>query len=125
MIYFFVFKYDLSIVDKPLFLNLIKRNCVHKYILCTQCTQCTHLYCSGQRGGGVYGGCCIIFLFFSNFHIQKGVQIIIGIKLKIRIMSSVSMLKHNIIYKRCLVIFNQSCLKRLKLSALYVLSYYV
>ena len=29
--------------------------------------------------------------------------------------SSVTMLKHNIIYKRCLVTFNKSCLKRLKL----------
>ena len=34
----------------------------------------------------------------------------------IRIMSSVKILKHNIIYKRCLVIFNKLRLKRLKLS---------
>ena len=33
-------------------------------------------------------------------------------------MSSVTMLKHNIIYKMCLVKFNNSCLKRLELSAL-------
>ena len=54
--------------------------------------------------GVVYGVCRIIFLVFSNFHIEKGVQIIKGLKLKIRIMSSVTMLNHNIIYKRCLVI---------------------
>ena len=50
-----------------------------------------------------------IFLIFSNFHFQKGVQVILALKLKIRIMSIVTMLKHNIIYKRCLVIFNKSC----------------
>ena len=33
-------------------------------------------------------------------------------------MSSVTVLKHNIINNRCLVIFNKSCLKRLKLSAM-------
>ena len=33
-------------------------------------------------------------------------------------MFNVTTLKHNIIYKKCLVIFNKSCLKRLKLSAL-------
>ena len=44
-------------------------------------------------------------------------KLIIGIKLKIRIMSSVTSVKYNIIYKRCLiVIFKKSCLKRLKLS---------
>ena len=32
-------------------------------------------------------------------------------------MSSVTMLKHDIIYKKCLVIINNSCLRRLKLSA--------
>ena len=62
------------------------------------CTQCTQLYCSGKRGWVVYGVCRINFL--SNFHIQK---VIIGLDLKIRIMSNVKMLKHNIIYKRCLV----------------------
>ena len=31
-------------------------------------------------------------------------------------MSSVTMLKHKIFYKRCLVIFNKSCLKHMKLS---------
>ena len=32
-------------------------------------------------------------------------------------MSSVTMLKHDIIYKSCLEIFYKSCLKRLKVSA--------
>ena len=74
----------------------------------------------GREGGGVvYWVCHIIFLVFSNFHIQKGVQVKIGLKLKIRIMSSVTMIKHSIISKRCLVIFNISCLKRLKLSTQY------
>ena len=44
----------------------------------------------GRRGGTVYGVCHIIFLVFSNFHFQKGVQVIIGLKLKVRIMSSVA-----------------------------------
>ena len=57
------------------------------------------------------------FSRFQQFHIEKGVQVIICIKIKIRIMSSVNMLKHNIIYKRCLVILNKLCLKRLKLSS--------
>ena len=60
----------------------------------------------GTGGGGNYGACRFTFLGFSNFYIQKGVQVIIGLKLKIRIMSSVTMLKHNIIYTRCLVKFN-------------------
>ena len=40
--------------------------------------------------GGGYGICCIISLVFKNFHFQKGDQVIIGIKLKIRIISGVS-----------------------------------
>ena len=72
----------------------------------------------GRGGGGCYYTACLfIFLVLSNFHFQKGVQVIIGLKLKIRIMSSVTMLKHNIIYKWCLVKYNKSCLKCLKLSA--------
>ena len=43
--------------------------------------------------------CCIIFLVFSIFHIQKGVHVIIGLKLDIRNMSSVTMFKHIIFYK--------------------------
>ena len=93
-------------------INLFFKTGSSKYILCTQYTK---LYRSGQRGGG-FTGYCIIFLVFSNFHIEKGVQ---GIKLNIRIMSTITMLKHNIIYKRCLVVITfKSCLKHLKLSAL-------
>ena len=74
----------------------------------------------GRRGGEevAYRVCRIIFLVFSNFHFQKGVQVIIGLKLKIIIMSSVTISKHNIIYKRCLGKFTKSRLKCLKLSAL-------
>ena len=36
-------------------------------------------------------------------------------------MSSVTMLRHNNIYKRCLEILNKSCLKRLRLSALVLM----
>ena len=88
----------------------------------TYCVRDVHNSTIVGRGGGVwvvvYGVCYIIFLVFSNFQFQKGVSNI-GIKLKIRIMSSVTMLKHNIIYKRYLVIFKKSCLKRLKSSSLY------
>ena len=41
---------------------------------------------------------------------------IIGLKLKIRLISSETMLKHDCIYKRCLMTFDKSCLKRMKLS---------
>ena len=85
------------------------------------CTQIHNVYTlnnvhnSTEVGRGE--GCChIIFLVFSSFHSQKGVQVIKGLKLKIIIMSSVTMLKHNIIYKRCFVIYNKSCLERLKMS---------
>ena len=57
------------------------------------------------------------FPCFQKFSYSKGVQVIIGPKLKVRIMSSVTMLKHNVIYKRFLVIYIKSCRKRLKLSA--------
>ena len=80
-----------------------------KYILCTQCTQ---FYYRGQRGGG-YGVCRIIFLVFNIFHIQKGVQVIIGLKFNIRKISRVTMLNHIIFYKKDLVIIYKSCLKRL------------
>ena len=73
----------------------------------------------GRGGGeGMCGVCRIIFLVFSNFHIKKDVRGIKGLKLMIRIMSSVTMLKHDIIYKRCYVKYNKSCLKGLKLSTL-------
>ena len=48
------------------------------------------------------------------FHIQKGV-----------LSSSVTMLKLNIIYKWCLVKYNNSCLKCLKLSAQVTAEYIV
>ena len=52
-----------------------------------------------EVGGGVaYVVCCSIF------HIQKGVQVILGIKLNIRNMSSVTMLKDIIKKKKGLVI---------------------
>ena len=47
----------------------------------------------GREGGGLRV-CCIISLVFSILHIQKGVQVIIGLKLNIRNMSSATMLKH-------------------------------
>ena len=54
----------------------------------------TQLYCSGKIGGGGYlRGLLYYFLVFSIFHIQKGVQGIIGLRLNIRNMSSVTMLK--------------------------------
>ena len=43
-----------------------------------------------------------------NSFLLKKVQVIKGLKLKIKIMSNVTMLKYNIIYKRCLVIFNSN-----------------
>ena len=47
---------------------------------------------AGRGGRGVvYVVCRINVLVFSNFNIQKGVEVIIGLKLKIRIMSSVTM----------------------------------
>ena len=57
-------------------------------------TKYTTLPYSGKRGGVVYGVCRIIF------HIQRGIQVIIGIKLNIRTISGVTMLKHIILYKR-------------------------
>ena len=80
-----------------------------------QCIHDVHNSTIVGTGWGVLCGVCRnIFLVF---HFQKGVQVIIGLKSKIRIMSRVTMLKVNIIYKRCLVIFIKSCLKCLKLSA--------
>ena len=68
-------RYVLRIKDKTLFSNLIQMKCVSKYILCTQCTQ---LYCSGNRGGGcLCWGVIYFFIVFSIFHIQ-GVEVIIG-----------------------------------------------
>ena len=85
-------------------------------------TYCLHnLYNStvvGWGGGLLFTGFIVLFSWFSISILKKGVQVIIILKLKIRIMTSVTMLKHTIIYKRRLVIFNKSCLKRLKLSAL-------
>ena len=49
-----------------------------------------------ERGGDSRN----IFLVFSNFHIQKGVKVVIDLNLKIRIMSSVTMLKHNCILQK-------------------------
>ena len=65
------------------------------------------------RGGGLFAR----FVGFSNLHIQKGVEVIIGIKLEIRIISSV---KYSILFTKG--VFNKFCLKRLKLSALDLLS---
>ena len=57
----------LRIVDKPLFLRPAE--------LCMQ------IYCVHN----VHNSTFIIFLLFRNFYIQKGAQVIIGLKLKIRI----------------------------------------
>ena len=46
--------------------------------------------------------CHIFFLVSSNCHIQNGVQVIIGLKFKIRNVFSVIMLRHIIIYKKSL-----------------------
>ena len=74
----------------------------------------------GRGGRGVvYVVCRINVLVFSNFNIQKGVEVIIGLKLKIRIMSSVTMFNTILFTKGGLVIFNKSCLTCLKLSALF------
>ena len=51
--------------------------------------------------GGLFMGFVVLFSSFSTISIFKGVQVIKGQKLKIRIISSVTMLKHNILYKRC------------------------
>ena len=57
----------------------------------------------GREGGGLFTGFAVLFSSFSAIYILKNV--IIGLKL---IMSSVTMLKHNIIYKRCLGKYNKS-----------------
>ena len=60
--------------------------------------------------------CVILFSTISSIlHIQKGVQVIIGLKLNIRNMFSVTMLKHIHFYIKGLVIINKTCLKRLNL----------
>ena len=43
----------------------------------------------GRGGGGYLRGLLYYFLVFSNFHFQNGVQVIIGLKLKIRIITKV------------------------------------
>ena len=70
--------------------------CVRIYILCTQCTQLYIVGGRGGRGGGgvVYRVCLIIFLVFSVLHIKKNVQVIKGLTLNIKKMSSVTMLKY-------------------------------
>ena len=67
-------------------------------------------------GGGLYTGLVVLFSSFSA--ILKSVQVIIGLMLQNRILSSVKMdaiLFTKYIY---LVKYNKSCLKRLKLSDL-------
>ena len=64
-----------------------------------------------QKCKNVYVVCCIIFLNFLIFHIQKGVHVKIGLKLNIRNMSSVRTLKHIIFYMKGLVMFYKSCFK--------------
>ena len=81
----------------------------------TYCVHNVHNSTVVGRGGR------IILHILSNSHNQKGVQVIIGLKLESKNMSSATMLKHNIVYKRCLVKSTKSCLKRLKLSALFML----
>ena len=58
----------------------------------TYCVHNVHKSTVVGRGEGLFTGWVVLFSsFFSNFHIQKGVQVIIGLKLEIRIMSSVTM----------------------------------
>ena len=90
---------------------------VRNYILCTQCTQ---LFCSGQRGWGLFTGFAFSFSSFSVSIFKKLFQVKIGLKLKIRIVSRVTMLKHNIIYKWCLEKYNKYNIICLKFSALDV-----
>ena len=75
-------------------------------------------FCKGMGRGGevVYGVCRIIFFVFSKSIFKKDFKVIIGLKLKIRIMSLVQQCYNTIINKGCLVTFNKSCLKRLKLK---------
>ena len=68
-----------------------------------------------NRGGGGYlQG---LPFYFLNFHIQKGV--LSNNRCKIKDQNRVTMLKHNIIYKWCLMKYNKSRLKCLKLLALF------
>ena len=64
-----------------------------------------------EGGGGTVGLQYFSSYFprFSIFSIQKGVQVIIGQNLNIRNISSVTMLKHIIIYKNGLVIMYIRC----------------
>ena len=86
-------------------------------------TYCVHnvhnSYVVGRGGGGCLHGLPFVFSRFQKFSYSKGVlsNNRSKIKDKIRIVSSVTMLKHNIIFKWCLVKYNKSCLKCLKLSA--------
>ena len=105
--------------------------CVHQYILCTQCIQ---LYCCGKRG---LGFCRIIFLIlilvysggrplgappppprfsefgekaFQHFPYSKRCSSNNWSKLNI---STITMLKNIIFYKKGLVLIDKTCLKHL------------
>ena len=72
--------------------------CMYVY---TYCVHNVHNSTEVFRGGGYGYGVCLFFLVFRNFHFQKGVQLIIDLKLKIRIMSIVTIsVKHNITFKK-------------------------
>ena len=69
-----------------------------------------------EGGGVVYEVCRIILIVFSILYVQKGVQVIIGLKINIRNMSSVTILKNK--NKKGILIIYKSCFKRLILSLL-------
>ena len=74
------------------------------------CVRNVHNY-NGQRV--VYRGFLNIFLNFSIFHIQKGVQGKIGLELAdIRNIFGATMLKLIIFFKKGLLIINKTCFKR-------------
>ena len=66
--------------------------------------------------GREVGGLCmgffpIIFLVFSILPILKGVQVMKGLKLNIRNVSSVTMLKHKFVFKKGDMIIYKMCRK--------------
>ena len=87
--------------------------CVRNYILCI------HNSTMVGRGGWGLHGLSFYFPRFTLFHIRKGVQVIIGLKLNtINIVSNVEMmLKHIIFYRKGLVIILKKWFKRLMLSS--------